>query len=286
MDNKYLVTIITVCYNAGRSIIKTMESVLDQDFADFEYIIKDAASTDGSLKYIEEYRKKFEKKGIPFRFYSERDEGIYDGMNIAVKYAMGRWVCFMNAGDSFYSSRVLSNIFSEKQYPNAAIIYGDAIEYEYGHYYKFRKNFEAIEERMPFSHQSAFANRELLSRIPFNTDLKIGADYDFLLTVYKKGYHFQDTGEIVCIISKDGVSSLNSYDTFIESLEIRRAHDIKLPSGLALKRILLDKKLRQFVQNTFPKSVKKRIRQLQWRLRKQNFKVTLPHWEKAYHKVR
>ncbi|MCR4740775.1 MAG: glycosyltransferase [Lachnospiraceae bacterium] len=284
MDNKYLVTVITVCFNAEKDIVKTMESVLNQDFTNFEYIIKDAASKDRTLEYIEEYKGKFEEKGIPVRVYSEKDEGIYDGMNIALKHALGRWINFMNAGDCFYAKTTLSEIFGENKYPNAAIIYGDAVEYEYGHYYKFRKNINAIEERMPFSHQSAFVNRELINRYPFNTSLKIGADYDFMLSMYKKGFHFQDTGKIVCIVSKDGVSSVNVYDTYAEAVKIKKSHGAKVPSEKNMKWQLLDKRVRQFVTDHFPVFIKKKIRQVQWVIRKQNAELTIPEWELNSHK--
>ncbi|MCR5734294.1 MAG: glycosyltransferase [Lachnospiraceae bacterium] len=284
MDNKYLVTVITVCFNAEKDIIKTMESVLNQDFNNFEYIIKDAASKDNTLLLIEEYKPKFEQKGIPVRVYSEKDEGIYDGMNIAVKHSLGRWINFMNAGDCFYAATTLSDIFRDNKYPNAAIIYGDAVEYEYGHYYKFRKNINAIAERMPFSHQSAFVNRELINRYPFNTDLKIGADYDFMLSMYRKGFHFQDTGQIVCIVSKDGVSSVNVYDTFVEAVKIKEVHRGKVPTETQMKMQLFDKKIKQFVTDHFPDFIKKKIRQVQWAIRKQNAKLVIPEWELNSHK--
>ncbi|MCR5107077.1 MAG: glycosyltransferase [Lachnospiraceae bacterium] len=279
MDSKYLITIITVCLNAEKDIKKTIESVLNQDFDNFEYIIKDAASTDSTLDIINDYRPLFEKKGISFTVYSEPDKGIYDGMNFAVKHSLGRWINFMNAGDCFYSASTLSDIFSQNKYPNAAIIYGDSIEFEYGHYYKFRKNIEEIENRMPFSHQSCFVNRELIARFPFNTKLKIGADYDFLLSAYEKGFHFQDTGKTVCIVSKDGVSSLSIYDTFMETMEIKKSHGVRTPSEGSMKRAIADKRIKQFVTDHFPDFIKKKIRQLQWKIRKQNVKVVLPEWE-------
>ena len=195
-NTKPNVSVITVCRNPGRDIIKTMESVLAQDYYDFEYIIQDGGSVDGTLDLIEEYKKKFNEKDIRLSLVSEGDEGIYDGMNKAVARSLGTWINFMNAGDCFYSATVLSDIFNKSNYPNAAILYGDAVEHEYGRYYMFRKAFDKIEERMPFSHQSAFINRELMSRYPYKTGYRIGADYDFLLSMYKKGFFFRDTGVI------------------------------------------------------------------------------------------
>ena len=276
--NKPNISIITVCRNPGRSLIRTMESILAQDYRDYEYIIKDGGSDDGTLDLISEYRDRFASAGVSFKLFSEDDNGIYDAMNKAVLKANGTWVNFMNAGDCFYSSTVLSEIFEKSNYPNAAILYGDAVECEYGHYYMFRKAFDMIEERMPFSHQSAFINRELMSRYPYKTEYRIGADYDFLLSMYKKGFFFRDTGVITCIISKDGISSLRLYDTYMETLKIRNNHEISGPTAAELAVKLREMRIKQFVMDYFPDFIKKMIRRFQLRVRKQNANLTIPEW--------
>ncbi len=276
--DRQVLSVITVCYNAGPSIKRTIESVLAQDFKDFEYLVKDGGSTDDTLLIVSSYKDRFESEGISFKLISEKDEGIYDAMNKAVRASNGKWINFMNAGDCFYSKEVLSDIFKKSNYVNDGILYGDAIEYEYGHYYKFRKSFKNIESTMPFSHQSAFVNRELLIRYPFKLEYPIGADYDFLLSMYKKGYHFKDTGVIVCIITKDGVSSLKLYDTFYETLKIRKSHGIEMPSEKKIKRSLKISEIKQYVMDHFPDLIKKQIRKLQWAVRGQNTTVELPDW--------
>ncbi|MCR5789389.1 MAG: glycosyltransferase [Lachnospiraceae bacterium] len=272
-------SIITVCFNAGSSIKKTIESVIGQTFDQFEYLIKDGGSTDETLSIAESYAERFRARGIPFRINSEKDQGIYDAMNTAVRLSEGTWINFMNAGDCYYSADTLSDIFKKSNYVNDGILYGDAVECEYGHYYKFRKSLKAIESRMPFSHQSAFVNRELLIRYPFKTDYRIGADYDFLLSMHEKGYHFKDTGVIVCIVEKGGVSSLRLYDTFMESVKIREAHGIPSPPERKLRRILWGKAVKQYVLDHFPDGIKKQIRKVQWAIRGQNFEAVLPAWE-------
>ena len=202
-------------------------------------------------------------------------------MNIAVSRASGTWINFMNAGDCFYSETVLSSIFRKSNYPNVAILYGDAVECEYGHYHMFRKSFKSIEERMPFSHQSVFANRELISRYPFKTDYRIGADYDWLLSMYKKGFFFRDTGVITCIISKNGISSLKLYDTYMETLKIRNKHGISGPTAAELVVKKRQMRLKQFVMDYFPVFIKKMIRSLQLIIRKQNASLTIPPWERS-----
>lgn len=279
------VSVITVCFNAADSIAMTMESVLAQTYDHFEYIIKDGASTDNTADIVNSYLPKFEERGISVKFVSEPDSGIYDAMNIAVSLASGTWVNFMNSGDCFYSSTVLSDIFADRSYITAAIIYGDCAEYEYGRFYLFPKNFDNIKSAMPFSHQTVFARRELLSRIPLKCEFRYSADYDFLLTAHDMQLQFVDSECIVCITNKDGVSSVNYADMLKESALILKNHNIEAPldgskgSGSILK-------LKQFVLDHFPTFIKKFIRGVQIKKRHQDFNVTVPSWHPAYHRIK
>ena len=276
------VSIITVCYNPGNELVRTMESVLAQDYRNFEYVIKDGGSSDGTADIVDGYRPKFEELGIRLLYICEADSGIYDAMNAAVMTASGNWLNFMNAGDCFYSATVLSDIFSSKDHEEAGVLYGDAVEYEYGRFYMFRKSFEHIEERMPFSHQSAFVRRSLMRHFPFNTNFVIGADYDFLLTLYNSGEVFEDTKEIVCIVTKDGVSSLKLYDTYAETLKIRSAHGISMPSEKELAAKYREMHIKQFVMDRFPDFIKKTIRRFQLAIRGQNADLDIPDWARSY----
>lgn len=276
---KPIITIVTVCYNPGSEIKKTVDSILAQDYFDYEYLVQDGGSTDGTLEFLNKQKVRFEEKKVRFKIFSDKDKGIYDAMNKAVNNAEGEWINFMNAGDSFYSATVLGEIFNGHDYADEAILYGDCVEQEYKHYYMFRKAFDKIESRMPFSHQSAFARRDCLLKYPFNTEYRIGSDYDFLLSMFKKGYNFKDTGVIVCIISKDGVSSLRLYDTYMETLEIRKSHGIEAPTEEELNKKIKEMKVKQFVMDYFPDFIKKLIRRFQLVVRKQNAELTLPPWE-------
>ena len=102
--SKELITVVTVCFNAGQTIAKTMQSVLNQTYRPLEYILVDGKSTDNTLNIIYELEPLFHEKGIAVRIVSEKDKGIFDAMNKGVKLANGRWVNFMNAGDVFYNA--------------------------------------------------------------------------------------------------------------------------------------------------------------------------------------
>lgn len=114
-----LISIITINYNNLEGLQKTMKSVLDQTYANIEYIVIDGASTDGSSAYIQD-RDKFINYWI-----SENDYGIYDAMNKGIEKATGDYVLFLNSGDWFADVTVVENFVEQK--PREDIVYGDAI---------------------------------------------------------------------------------------------------------------------------------------------------------------
>ena len=279
-----LFCVVTICYNAENAIKKTIESVLNQDSINYEYIIEDGSSNDSTVEIAESYSEKFKEKGISYKIISKKDDGIYDAMNKAVSVSEGRYVIFMNSDDCFYSKDVLSNVEkslnsnykSGADYPD--IIYGDCIVKELNMYFKFRKCFDLIKERMPFSHQACFAKRELLISAPLNTKYKITADYDFLLKAYINGNSFYDCNEIIALTTADGVSSVNMLDTFIEVNKVCDALNVPRFSEKAYNKKLKEMKLKQFVLSYFPDFIKKTIRRSQIKNRGQITNVILPPW--------
>ena len=264
-----MITVVTVCYNEEKNIASTISSVLDQTFTDFEYIIKDGGSDDDTVRIIEEAKNAAKKKGIDYRVISAKDSGLYDAMNIAAKEARGTYIIFMNSGDVFFDRDVLKNIFEGKDHTGVDLIYGDAVEVEFGEYFYYKKCPELIEERMPFNHQTVFASRELLKEMPFDTELKITADYDFLLKAYKAGKVFKDSNVVTALISKDGVSTVRLKDTYLESIRVRERYGIKQPGKEEIGKHLKTVSLKQFGMDHFPRWLKYCIRKVQRMIRGQ-----------------
>ena len=271
-------SIITICYNAAKVLPVTIESVLAQDFCDFEYVIEDGESTDETPNIVESYKDKFEARGISLIFIRKKDGGIYDAMNKGAASATGDYINFMNAGDCFYAHDVLLKVARciEKAYPT--IVYGDCAVYEYGMFYRFPKDLSNIEENMPFSHQSVFAARDFVREHPFETQYRYSADYDFLLSAHDEGAGFLDSGCIICITTADGLSSVNYHDTMMESAGILKAHGVLKLGREELEEREKSLRIRQFVLDHFPVAVKKRIRRWQIKKRGQNIDVTVPKW--------
>ena len=116
------ISIITVCYNASKTIEDTIFSVLNQDYEKVEYIIIDGASNDGTQDIISKFKDQISI------FVSEQDNGIYDGMNKGIALATGDVIGILNADDVYSSSNVLSNISRLFQQSNSAAVYAD-LEY-------------------------------------------------------------------------------------------------------------------------------------------------------------
>ena len=94
-----MLTIITVCYNSKKVIKQTLDSVLNQTFNNFEYVIIDGNSTDGTRDILNGYASKFAKKKIHFKFISENDNGIYEAMNKGVQLSQTKYITFLNSDD-------------------------------------------------------------------------------------------------------------------------------------------------------------------------------------------
>ena len=117
------ISIITVTYNSGATLRDTLESVLGQDYSDYELIIKDGASTDDTLDICHEYEPRFEGR---MKLISSPDEGPYDAMNQGIKAATGEVVGMLNSDDFYTSKDILHTIAHQfEQMPDIDALYGD-----------------------------------------------------------------------------------------------------------------------------------------------------------------
>ena len=272
-DTRPVVSVITVCYNAEKYIQGVLETVLNQTYTQYEYVIKDGSSTDRTNEIIEEYKQRFLAKGIPVKHIITKDHGIYDAMNEAVGHCNGMWVNFMNADDRYFTEDVLHHIFEKNHYEDADILYGDAVEAEFGNYYPYPKHMDEIEHKMPFSHQSCFIKTKLMQEVPYNLAYKIGADYDFLLKSYLAGKKFVHVDEIVCIVCREGVSTINLKDAFIEGRCIREKYGIIEMTEEQFRRKMIVVNIKQFGMHHFPQWLINLIRRYQRVTRGQNQKI-------------
>lgn len=166
-------SIITINYNNCNGLKETIKSVLCQTFIDYEYIIIDGGSSDGSKELIEQYQDRF-------AFWcSEPDNGIYNAMNKGVTHAHGDYAIFMNSGDIFYNENILDIIASINT--DADIITGNVNRMDNDMPLRFhhKSMFEQIYHDT-LNHQGTFIKLELLKKFPYEEKkIKIVSDWKF-----------------------------------------------------------------------------------------------------------
>jgi len=221
MSLKPKVSVVTVNFNMAEQVAGTLDSVLAQDYPNFESIVIDGGSTDGSQQIIASYADRLAY------WVSERDKNLYDGMNKGVRAATGDWVIFMNSGDRFASPGVLSAMFAQDR-NGADALYGDHVR---------RYPERGIERvipaeapsvlplRMHCSHQSLFMRREILLEKPFSLEL-LAADYNSILGAYLDGKRFEHVDCVVAVAAVGGRSDTNRVTMLFQRLAILRRHGL------------------------------------------------------------
>jgi glycosyltransferase len=116
------VTVITICYNRLKTIEKSIQGVLSQDYKDIEYIVIDGNSTDGTQNVIEKYEQRIA------HYISEPDNGMYDAINKGLSLATGDIIGLMHSDDEFYDKHVVSKIVAAFKVSIVTDgVYGDGI---------------------------------------------------------------------------------------------------------------------------------------------------------------
>jgi glycosyltransferase involved in cell wall biosynthesis len=176
-----LVSIITVTLNPGEALLRTIKSIKSQTCRDFEHIVKDAGSRDGSVtRYAAadgEYRP---------TVLVQTDKGIYEAMNQGLQYATGKYVLFLNAGDCFCDPEVLKAVAQAvAEAPEAALLYGDYVADAIGRRVRSpAKLYPFTLYRNTLCHQTCLLARDrILVAGGFDVSMRMLADYDLLVRV-------------------------------------------------------------------------------------------------------
>jgi len=182
------ISIITSVYNSVSTIEDTIQSVLSQNYPNIEYIVVDGASKDGTVDTIQKYRNQIAI------FVSEKDKGIYDGMNKGIELATGDIIGFLHSDDIYTNEYVISEVIATFEKYGTDSIYGDLVYVE-------RKNIENVVRYWKSGdysidklvkgwtppHPTFFLKKECYEKYgKFDLNLTISADYDFMLRVLGK----------------------------------------------------------------------------------------------------
>lgn len=181
---KPTLSVITIVYNNARDVERTLLSVLNQTYANIEYIVIDGASTDGTLEILKRYQAQLSK------LISEKDKGIYDAMNKGLALASGDYVLFMNSGDEIYAPDTVEKVFAAAD--DADIFYGETEMFDEKwqslgrrrHQAPDNFNWKSFRYGMNISHQAIYIRRSLTEA--YDTQYQLSADIDWIIKAAKK----------------------------------------------------------------------------------------------------
>lgn len=219
-ENKPLITVVTVVFNGEKYLEKTIQSIINQDYDNVEYVIIDGGSTDNTIEIIKRYENQIDY------WVSEPDGGIYDAMNKGITLATGEWINFMNVGDKLHTADTLSKIYKFTKHDKSTVLYGNVLcVYDLSHCITQQsKSLETIYQGMPFSHQSSFVKSKYLKRYGFDLQYSICADYDLMFKLYTQGLIFEPINIVIADYDMYGKSTSFSR-SFLQKKEISNRYD-------------------------------------------------------------
>jgi glycosyltransferase involved in cell wall biosynthesis len=200
-------SIITVCKNAEQNIERTIRSVIEQNFRDYEYIVIDGKSTDRTMEIINAYRQNIAK------FISELDIGIYDAMNKGIGLASGEYLLFLNAGDIFLHKNVLSIVAVQLAQSSVDIFYGHILKLDTSTgRCELSLQYPVVDSAFLFNytiaHQAAFIHKEAFHKVGlYDATLRIVGDWEWFLRAFLRFHCSYRYYNFVCVIYRlDGLS--------------------------------------------------------------------------------
>jgi glycosyltransferase involved in cell wall biosynthesis len=226
------ISIITVCFNEQAYIEATLQSVLTQTLPGIELIVIDGGSADGTVEKIRAFENRIHY------FISERDNGIYDGMNKGLASATGEYVFFLNGGDVLNGTDILEKLFAAT--PGADAYYGETLFItENGTPLGTRSeltnqqtpenlSWKSLQMGMVVSHQAFVVKRSLCS--PFLLQYRICADVDWMITVLKKCSHTVNTRLVISQFRTGGTSARHRKKAWRERYAVLKKHYGFLPN--------------------------------------------------------
>lgn len=223
METNPLISIITITYNAGRTLLPTLESVSIQNYRNYEHIIVDGASTDDTLTIARKYPD--------VRILSESDRGLYDAMNKGIALARGRYLLFLNAGDSFHSNNVLK-AYAERACRGDDIIFADTVIVDEARHIIGKRHltapqhltFESFSKGMLVCHQAFMVRKDIAPT--YNEQYRLSADYDWTIRCIKQADPRKCTnlGMIAIDYLHDGMTDKNKLRSLRERYRIMECH--------------------------------------------------------------
>ena len=243
-------SIVTITYNADNVLGKTVDSVFSQTYPHVEHVIIDGASTDDTLQVAQDYmqRSYAASNGHEIRIVSEPDNGLYDAMNKGLRQVSGDYVLFLNAGDFFPDSEVLSNIarnvglegVSREKLP--AVLYGntDIVDND-GRFIRHRRlqppanlSWRSFRHGMLVCHQAFYARLDIAKTVPYDCRYRFSADVDWCIRIMKEAeirhLPLLNLHLVVANYTEEGQSTIHHRESLNERYQIMCHHYGKIPT--------------------------------------------------------
>lgn len=220
------ITIITVCYNSGKTIESTIKSIINQTYGDIEYILVDGGSTDNTKTIIKKYSKKISK------FISEKDDGIYDAINKGIKYATGEVIGMLNSDDIYSNKYVIEHVAGQFRDKEVDAIYGDL---KYVHdlqslkTVRYWKSGNYNRSKFLFGwmppHPTFFLRRSVYENLGgYISTFRSAADYELMLRVlYRYKASVKYLPEVLVLMRDGGISNASFKNRLRANLEDQKA---------------------------------------------------------------
>lgn len=220
------VSIITINYNDGNGLEKTILSIVSQTVIDYEFIVIDGGSADNSVDVVKKYENK-----IKF-WVSEKDNGIYDAQNKGVSKATGEYLIFLNSGDSFFDKNVISKFCDFEKANHKKVVYGNTNIIDSDGSSRILCPPQKIDLNFWYAntlnHQAVFMHNSLFQKYGvFSTKYKYASDFEHLFRIFvKEPTEFAYMNELVCNYDNTGLTSKGEFHKLIieERKEILKLH--------------------------------------------------------------
>ena len=251
------VSIITVVFDNPVELELTINNVLAQNFLNYEFIIIDGGSSRPTMKVLEKY-----KDSIDY-WVSEPDKGIYDAMNKGTIAAKGKWLNFMNAGDTYANENVLSEVFNDndnENYNSFSFLIGNTLIDYNGFTKNFIGNVKNISCGTQFVHQSVFISRVFQIKNPYNIDEKIAADYEFFYKAINNNEPYYELNKDICLFAAGGLSDTDRIRSLIGGLRISLSIKFSLRALCVYSLDIIKSIVKLIIKSILPSKIVMRIR--------------------------
>ncbi len=233
-------TIITITYNASRTLPRTLDSIAQQDYSRLEHIIIDGNSTDNTVAIATAYRAttlvRHPQRSVII--ISEPDDGLYYAMNKGLTLATGDYVLFLNAGDTLPMSNTITTVInSTAGYdPLPAVLYGDTdIVDNHGQFLAHRRlqppdnlSWQSFKNGMLVCHQAFYALTTIARETPYDTHYRYSADVDWCIRVMKTAEQQRRplvrVHAVIAHYLSEGLTTSHHRASLIERFHILRRH--------------------------------------------------------------